>query len=115
MCGLAGYWDIHHHGASDSMESVGYAMAKTLYHRGPDASGVWCDKRVGLVLGHQRLSIIDLTATGRQPMISRSGQCVIAYNGEIYNAHELRRELEKQGIGFVGTSDTEVVLEACEF
>jgi asparagine synthase (glutamine-hydrolysing) len=83
-------------------------MAETLAHRGPDDAGVRVDERAGLGLAHRRLSIIDLSERGRQPM-EREG-CWIAYNGEVYNYRELRGELERIGYSFHSTSDTEVVL-----
>lgn len=89
-------------------------MADILTHRGPDDGGAWADEEAGIALGHRRLSIIDLSPAGHQPMISASGRTVIAYNGEIYNTDELRPLLEAEGIAFRGHSDTEVILEACE-
>ena len=84
-------------------------MAATLAHRGPDDCGVFVD--AGLGLAHTRLAVVDLSPTGRQPMVSADGRFVIAYNGEVYNAEELRRDLA--GIRFRGHSDTEAILEAC--
>src|SRR5262252_240253 len=81
-------------------------------HRGPDDSGAWwsSDGRVGLA--HRRLSIIDLSPAGHQPMSDVSGALTIAFNGEIYNFAELRRELESKGAEFRSHSDTEVILAA---
>lgn len=89
-------------------------MTDALRHRGPDADGLWqsADGRVNL--GHRRLSIIDLSETGSQPMVSPDGRLVLVYNGEIYNFPELRAELERAGETFRGTSDTEVLLHAIE-
>ncbi len=89
-------------------------MADALAHRGPDDRGVWGDADAGLAFGHRRLAVIDLSPLGHQPMVSASGRTVIAYNGEVYNFQDLRRELEAAGVRFRGTSDTEVILEACE-
>ena len=87
-------------------------MVKALHHRGPDASGTWVDERTGLALGQARLSIIDLSAEGNQPMLSASGRYVLTYNGEVYNFQELRRDLDRRGHRFRGRSDTEVMLAA---
>ena len=73
------------------------AMTATLAHRGPDDADLWIDADAGVALGHRRLSIIDLSAAGHQPMISACGRFVITYNGEIYNFRELRAELEQRG------------------
>lgn len=93
------------------MERVCRAMADSLYTRGPDDSGVWCDAAAGIALGFRRLSIIDLSPLGHQPMISASGRYVLTYNGEVYNFQELRAELEAGGVTFRGHSDSEVILE----
>jgi len=91
-------------------------MTATLVHRGPDASGSFFDRESGVGFGHRRLSIVDLSDAGRQPMWSRSGRHCITYNGEVYNAPEIRADLEQDGfrIDWRGSSDTEVVLEAIE-
>ncbi len=86
-------------------------MADSLKHRGPDDAGVWVDALAGVGIGHQRLSIIDLSAQGAQPMQSGNGRYIIAYNGEVYNAGELRQELQRRGHVFRGHSDTEVIAE----
>ena len=85
-------------------------MTDAVAHRGPDADGYWIEGGAGL--GHRRLSIIDLSPTGAQPMHSPDGRFVISYNGEIYNFRELRTELEAQGYRFKSRSDTEVLLQA---
>jgi asparagine synthase (glutamine-hydrolysing) len=89
-------------------------MADTLRHRGPDSSGLWSEPEAGVAFGHRRLSIIDLSPEGHQPMASASGRFIITYNGEIYNFRELRRELEGLGCAFRGHSDTEVLLAAVD-
>jgi len=95
------------------MTAIAAAMAATLHHRGPDDSGVWVDPAAGISLAHRRLSILDLSASGRQPMRSSCGRLVLTYNGEIYNHTELRLELAASGRAFRGHSDSEVLLEAC--
>ena len=92
-------------------------MNLAISHRGPDSNGTWTDKNSGIVLGHQRLSIIDLSVAGNQPMQSNSGRFVLTYNGEVYNHLEIRQELEKNNskINWRGNSDTETLLEAIDF
>ena len=112
MCGIAGLLDLERRSGSQELEALGRAMAATLNHRGPDAHGIWSDAEAGVALGHTRLSIVDLSPAGAQPMVSSCGACVITYNGEIYNAGDLRPELEARGRRFRGHSDTEVLVEA---
>lgn len=94
------------------LEASAEAMGTALTHRGPDASGVWSDARAGVALAHRRLSIQDLSSAGAQPMQSVCGRYVISYNGEVFNAPELRADMQASGIAFRGTSDTEAML-AC--
>jgi asparagine synthase (glutamine-hydrolysing) len=110
MCGIAGFWDPRR--GLHEPSAVLRAMAETMVHRGPDASGEHFDPDAGLGLAHRRLSILDLTVDGAQPMTSADGRWVIAYNGEVYNFPDLRRELEALGAAFRGRSDTEVLLAA---
>jgi asparagine synthase (glutamine-hydrolysing) len=112
MCGIAGYLDTRPVEPGSGEERI-RAMTDTLIHRGPDDGGVWLDAKAGIALGNRRLAIIDLSEAGRQPMVSSCGNYVLAYNGEIYNAAELRKELEKAGRSFRGYSDTEVIVEGC--
>lgn len=109
MCGIAGFCN----GKFDWKKNI-ERMNERLYHRGPDASGIWASEDGQIVLGHRRLSIVDLTSGGAQPMQSHNERYVIAYNGEIYNYKEIREKLiqEKKVAAFKGTSDTEVLLEA---
>ncbi len=89
-------------------------MTQTLVHRGPDDSGIWCDESSGIALGQRRLSIIDLSQQGHQPMLSHDGRYVMVLNGEIYNHQQLRIELENCGYQFRGASDTEVAICAIQ-
>jgi len=113
MCGIAGFLELERRSGTHELEALAGAMAATLRHRGPDASGVWADAESGIGFGHTRLSIVDLSPAGAQPMVSSCGRFVIVYNGEIFNAAELRPELEAKGRRFKGHSDTEVIVEAC--
>jgi asparagine synthase (glutamine-hydrolysing) len=112
MCGIAGFRSTGAPHAPERLARIARTMTATLAHRGPDDTDVWLDPEAGLALGHRRLSIIDLTAAGRQPMASACGRYVITYNGEIYNFRALRAELEQRGHAFRGHSDTEVLLAA---
>ena len=114
MCGLVGFWDFKANISKTELLGIGQKMGKAISHRGPDSEGAWCDEAVGLSFSHLRLAIVDLSEAGHQPMVSRSGGSVIVYNGEIYNAPELREALSLEGCRFRGHSDTEVILEACE-
>lgn len=113
MCGIAGFLDEKRRWDDGRLNAAAAEMAATLRHRGPDASATWADARAGIAFGHTRLSIVDLSAAGGQPMTSSCGRCVITYNGEVYNAGELREELERSGRRFRGHSDTEVIVEGC--
>ncbi len=116
MCGITGFLDVSRRSNGDEMAAIVAAMADTLRHRGPDDGGVWVDADAGIALGHRRLSIVDLSPEGHQPMHSTSGRYVISFNGEIYNFLELRKELEADSdnpaVGWRGHSDTEVMLAA---
>ena len=111
MCGIAGLLDLKRQFGPDALRSIASRMADSLRHRGPDDRGVWTDAEAGAALGHTRLAIIDLSPAGAQPMISSCGRFVLSYNGEIYNAPELRAELQAAGRPFRGHSDTEVMVE----
>jgi asparagine synthase (glutamine-hydrolysing) len=112
MCGIAGF--IGHDGYPGDLSQVAKAMADAIAHRGPDDAGVWTDPAAGVALAHRRLSIIDLSPAGHQPMLSEQGRWVITFNGEIYNHAELRREIERSGHAppWRGHCDTEVLLAA---
>ncbi len=112
MCGIAGFWQDP--ASRIDRCAVIRDMADAIQNRGPDDHGYWSDGESGIVLGHRRLSIIDLSVHGHQPMTSSSGRYVIVFNGEIYNFPELRRELEALRTPFRGHSDTEVMLAAME-
>jgi asparagine synthase (glutamine-hydrolysing) len=116
MCGLAGFLDLACATGKEVLENTVMHMANTLQHRGPDDAGSWVDPEAGIALGFRRLSIIDLSPEGHQPMRSASGRHVVIFNGEIYNHEELRQELESgtAGTPFRGHSDTEVLLAAIE-
>jgi asparagine synthase (glutamine-hydrolysing) len=107
MCGIAGYIDLS--GAPVSSVIL-QKMTDAIIHRGPDSGGHWLEDNVAL--GHRRLSIIDLSSAGNQPMISINQRYVLSYNGEVYNFLELRRNLESRGYKFRSNTDSEVVLNA---
>lgn len=111
MCGIAGF--IDHTNRFDWHDCLA-EMTGALTHRGPDASGIWFDPQEGVALGHRRLSIVDLSAGGSQPMRSACGRYVIVFNGEVYNHGEIRSELETVcgASSWRGHSDTEVILAA---
>jgi asparagine synthase (glutamine-hydrolysing) len=113
MCGIAGFLDASRSATADEAVVRTRAMSDAIAHRGPDDADVWVDPAAGIGLGHRRLSIIDLSPLGRQPMHSADGRYVITYNGEVYNFAELRAELAGLGHGFRSSSDTEVMLAAC--
>lgn len=112
MCGIAGYFTLPRSKSSDQMTSEVTRMTNAIVLRGPDDSGAWVDAENGVALGHRRLSILDLSPLGHQPMTSAGGRFVIVFNGEIYNFQQLRAELEKHGHTWRGHSDTEIMLAA---
>ena len=111
MCGIAGFCN-HPKNWEENIKK----MNERMLHRGPDAGGIWANEDASVVFGHRRLSIVDLSANGAQPMHSASGRYVCVFNGEIYNYKVIRDKLlsEKKVTAFKGTSDTEVLLEAFE-
>lgn len=133
MCGLTGFLQPRGFAAATA-EALAGRMADTLAHRGPDSSGTWVDGAAGIALAHRRLSILDLSAAGHQPMLSPSGRYVIAFNGEIYNHLDLRRQLDDNAaetglaeraaadgvsspptVPWRGHSDTETLLAGFDF
>jgi asparagine synthase (glutamine-hydrolysing) len=113
MCGIVGFLSQPSEQAGAEWERTVRSMAGTLVHRGPDAEGYWVASGEGIALGHRRLSVIDLSPAGHQPMVSQSGRYVAVFNGEIYNYRELRQRLAPDAV-FRGNSDTEVLLAATE-
>lgn len=105
MCGIAGVIDFNKNPVD--RESI-RLMTDSISHRGPDGEGQWVEDYVGI--GHRRLSIIDTTKAGHQPMISRDGRYILTYNGEVYNFKELRKELISKGYQFFSQTDSEVVM-----
>lgn len=110
MCGIAGF--INKDGSAASVQKL-KQMTDAIAHRGPDAEGQLCEGNIAL--GHRRLSIIDLSDAGRQPMESADGRFVITFNGEIYNYRELKEELSALGAVFTNDTDTQVIIEAYRF
>lgn len=112
MCGITGYLELRAAEQAVDREAVLRRMTDAIAHRGPDDSGYWFDHEAGIGLGHRRLSIVDLSPAGHQPMVSKCGRFVIAYNGEIFSHEDMRAELAAAGCTFRGHSDTEVMVEA---
>lgn len=113
MCGFSGFFSSQY--LPQNTEQTLVAMGRAISHRGPDDSGQWWDIDAGIGLSHRRLSILDLSPAGHQPMLSGDGRFVIAFNGEIYNHQELRSELEKAADNeWRGHSDTETLLAAID-
>ncbi len=110
MCGITGFWSSPT--STEELLTDLEPTARAILHRGPDDGGLWVDGCCGIAMGHRRLSILDLSPEGRQPMFSASGRYVIAFNGEVYNFEELRKQLP--GVAWRGHSDTEVILAAVE-
>lgn len=116
MCGITGFIDRSAARERVDLHTIALRMSDALTHRGPDDGGIWIDPEGGLGLGHRRLSIVDLSPEGHQPMLSADERYVLVYNGEIYNFTQLRDELENLEHKFRGHSDTEVILAAiCEW
>jgi len=107
MCGISGYINLN---GEEASYSIIKSMNDSISHRGPDGEGFWLDKEIAI--GHRRLSILDLTDAGKQPMLSHDNRFVISYNGEIYNFKEIREDLITQGIKFNSNCDTEVLINS---
>jgi asparagine synthase (glutamine-hydrolysing) len=114
MCGIAGFLDWNAGVPDQRLHATARRMGEALEHRGPDDWGTWCDESVAVALAHRRLSILDLSSAGHQPMVSADGRFVISYNGEIYNHLAVRDSLEQAGAApaWRGHSDTETMLAA---
>lgn len=112
MCGIAGFVGAAPQIGGGNFDAIAETMATSLAHRGPDDQGIWLDGATGTALAHRRLSIIDLSPAGHQPMVSADGRFVISYNGEVYSFQPIAAELAARGVKFRGHSDTEVILEA---
>lgn len=110
MCGIAGI--IKKQNDKVDKEEI-RKMNDAMLHRGPDSEGIYIDRGIGL--GHRRLSILDLTDSGSQPMVSYDQRFVLIFNGEIYNYIELKKELQSEGATFCTETDTEVILEAYRY
>ena len=108
MCGISGYFSSNNSFSRNELLKISQKMNNSLYHRGPDSEGEWLEDDLSCLFSHRRLSIIDLTKNGFQPMLSRSKRYVLCYNGEIYNCEELKKLLRNK---LSGHSDTEVILE----
>src|SRR5580698_4957951 len=105
MCGIAGLLS-----PTRSNLALVRPMAAVLAHRGPDDEGCWIDPEAGIGLGHRRLTIVDLSAAGHQPVLSRDGRYVLVWNGEIYNHRELRARLIPPEGGWAGHCDSETLI-----
>jgi asparagine synthase (glutamine-hydrolysing) len=113
MCGIAGFW-LGANTAISNLNDIARRMCNELSHRGPNQQGVWSSNNERVALGHQRLTVLDLTPTGSQPMASFDSRYRITFNGEIYNHEHLRAEIQNDGVqlSWRGSSDTETLLAA---
>ena len=111
MCGIVGFWDTKQTLSSDKAYDVLKSMTDSIDFRGPDGAGYDYNPETGIGFGHRRLSIIDLSTAGHQPMTSANNRFLMTYNGELYNTEDLRQKLIAEGKSFRGHSDTEVLLE----
>lgn len=113
MCGIAGFLEPLSGRRDSNLNKIARVMGEAIRYRGPDAGGAWADETHGIAFAHRRLSIVDLSSAGNQPMASSCGRFMMVYNGEIYNTEDIRGDLIAAGRSvFRGHSDTEVILEA---
>jgi len=112
MCGIAGFINLSGRMSPEVIKTTVTAMADRMTYRGPDDFGVWIDGDGFCAFSHRRLSIIDTSPAGHQPMLSTDGKACITFNGEIYNFQELRKDLEAKGHQFITRTDTEVLIDA---
>ena len=112
MCGIAGFVGALPRIAGGNIDDIAQSMAAALEHRGPDDQGIWADPQAGIGLIHRRLSVIDLSPAGHQPMVSADERLIITYNGEVYSHQPIAGKLAARGHKFRGYSDTEVILES---
>ena len=114
MCRISGIWDFNFRGDYD-IEKTSISMRDSLAYAGPDDAGVYTERERGLSMAHRRLSIIDLSSLGHQPMSNEKEDLWISYNGEVYNFQEIKKELIGKGCHFKSNTDTEVVLKAYQY
>ncbi len=112
MCGIAGIWNLN---STKLHQETLMRFTDSMTHRGPDGSGYYIDEKANIGLGHRRLSILDLSDAGKQPMHANEGRYTITYNGEVFNFIELRKELIQKGFLFKTETDTEIILCAYQF
>src|SRR5665213_2608910 len=114
MCGIAGFFNNFSMVAPQQQSAIVLKMMSEMTHRGPDDHGIWLDPLGRCCLGHLRLSIIDISSAGHQPMASANGQLILSFNGEIYNFQELQSDIEALGIRLHSKTDTEVLAGALQ-
>ena len=110
MCGISGFINFSKNFSKEELSLYASMMSDSMVHRGPNSNGFWVDEKKGISLSHRRLSILDLSNNGYQPMESSCGRYLIVYNGEIYNFKKLREKIEKSKVKFKSSTDTEVIL-----
>ena len=115
MCGITGFWNLKKNSSHRTLENIINNMSDVLKNRGPDDKGSWIDSKNNISFGHRRLSIIELSKLGRQPMESKNKRYVIVFNGEIYNFLDIKKELIENKVKFFSNSDTEVLVEAIAY